>query len=58
MGRQKISVQRDLFSSAEPERTIAPEVAKLLLLLLEQLLVDAIATEIRTVEGADEQDCA
>ncbi len=54
MGRQKISVQRDLFASAEPERAMAPEVAKLLLLLLEQLLADAIATEIRTVEGADE----
>ena len=58
MGRQKISVQRDLFAPVEPERVMAPDVAKLLLLLLEQLLVDAVASEIRTVEGADEQDCA
>jgi len=53
MGRQKESAQRDLFATAKPGATVPPEVARRLLPLLEQLLLEVMAAE-----GGDEQDHA
>ena len=58
MARQKVSAQRDLFTPPEPGTVLAPEVAKRLLSLLEQLLLEVMATETTTAEGSDEQDHA
>ena len=57
MARQKVSAQRDLFTPPEPGTALAPEVARRLLSLLEQLLLEVIATE-TSAEGGDEQDHA
>ena len=58
MARQKRSAQRDLFAPPGPATALAPERARQLLPLLEQLLLEVIATESATVEGSDEQDHA
>jgi hypothetical protein len=58
MARQKVSAQRDLFAPPGPAIALAPEVAKQLLPLLEQLLLKVMATETATAEGSDEQDHA
>ncbi len=56
MARHRVSTQRDLFGMTEPAAVLPPETAKRLLPLLQQLLLEAIATETAATEGSDEQD--
>ncbi len=58
MQRRKPSLQRDLFAPREPAPALPPDVAKRLLPLLQQLLLEVMASEVETVEKADDQDHA
>jgi hypothetical protein len=58
MARGRVSTQRELFGTTEPAASLPPEVARQLLPLLEQLLLEAIMAEAAATEGSDEQDHA
>lgn len=56
MRHSRGAVQPDLFTPTRPPAALAREVAQQLLPLLEQLLLEVLASETLTTEAVDEQD--
>ncbi|GLR77521.1 hypothetical protein HUE56_29475 (plasmid) [Azospirillum oryzae] len=56
MRHPKATVQPDLFAPTRPEAALPLEVAQRLLPLLEQLLLEVLASETLVTEAGDEQD--
>ena len=58
MRHPRATVQPDLFTPTQPATVLPREVAQRLLPLLEQLLLEVLASETSTAEANDEQDHA
>lgn len=56
MRHRGMMVQTDLFTATRPLAALPQEVARRVLPLLEQLLLEVLASEAVTLEGNDEQD--
>jgi hypothetical protein len=55
---QEAPAQRELFPTTEPAATLPPDLASQLLPLLQQLLLEVIASASTTAGEVDEQDHA
>jgi hypothetical protein len=58
MARHGMRIQRDLFAAARAPESLPPQTRQTLLVLLEKLLLEAMACETPAREGDDEQDHA
>lgn len=58
MGHHGVPAQRELFTAMATGISLPPEVMRLVLPLLEQLLTEVMAAEAPMTEGTDDQDHA